>query len=622
MSLRRRAALICALLMLGGMVACTSGPKPDITASAYLDAWSKGDLAGAAKLTDNATAAQAALEQAAKSLGDARVRAGNGRTTVTDNTGSARFTAVWTIPGLLKPWTYSGRLALVKKDDKWLVHWQPGDIHPRMGLGQRLSVRRTLPDRAPILDRSGQALFVQTAVVTVGIEPRRVTDLPALAGTLSSVLTIDAAPIIAAVNKAKPTDFVPVITLRKTEYDKVRPQIYDLPGTVFRSGQEVLAPSPRFAQPLLGKVGEATAEVLTEAGAGYRPGDQLGVSGLQRALNRQLAGTASGQVGLVDAKGVSQVTLADIAGSAGQAVTVTLDRAAQNAADAALAAVPLPAAIVALRPSTGEIVAVANSTKAPFNIAMAGRYPAGSTFKIVTVTAALASGVVQPTSVVGCPATVTIGGRTIPNSDKFVLGDVALRRAFARSCNTTFASLGVKIDPADFQQTAAQYGIGAGWEFPVMSFSGSVSEPADSVQRAFDAIGQGKVLVSPLSGALMAATIQHGTVPTPILIAGQPAKAKKAPPAGPPTATLTPLRDFTRAVVTEGTGTALAGVSGGPVSGKTGTAEFGTSSPPRAHSWFVGSQGDLAFAVFVDGGQTAGVLAVPLTKDFLTRLAG
>ena len=621
LSTRFSVATAVAILGLAAIAACGSGPKPDPTVSAYFSAWSKGDLAGAAKLTDNPTAAQTGLDQVAKGLGGASAKVTKGRTTTKDQTGTARFAVAWTIPGLAKPWAYDGQLALAKKSDKWLVQWDSHAIHPRLGDGQRLATQRTLPARAAILDRAGRPLFVQTDVVTVGIEPRRVTNLQSLARTLATVLNIDAASIVADVGKAQPTDFVTVITLRKSDYDKVRPRIYNLPGTVFRSGQRVLAPSPQFAQPLLGKVGEATAEVLKEVGPAFRPGDQLGLSGLQRAFNRQLAGTATGRISIVDAKGAVGQTLGEIAGSDGRPVKTTIDQGTQSVADAALAAVPLPAAIVALRPSTGEIVAVANSAKAPFNIAMAGKYPPGSTFKIVTVTAALAGGVVQPTGVVGCPATVTIGGRTIPNSKGFALGNVPVRRAFARSCNTTMASLGLKIDPAAFQRTAAQYGIGAGWQFPVTTFSGSVATPTDSVQRAFDAIGQGKVLVSPLTGALMAATVQHGTVPTPSLIAGQPAKAKTAPPEGPPANVLAPLRDFTRAVVTEGTAAELASVPGDPVAGKTGTAEFGTTSPPQAHSWFVGYQGDLAFAVFIYGGQTSGTLANPVTKAFLTRLA-
>ena len=72
----------------------------------------------------------------------------------------------------------------------------------------------------------------------------------------------------------------------------------------------------------------------------------------------------------------------------------------------------------------------------------------------------------------------------------------------------------------------------------------------------------------------------------------------------------------------DGTGNAVAGVAGGPVSGKTGTAEFGDAVPPQAHAWFVGFQGDLAFAVFVEAGEFGGATAAPIAGDFLNRLAG
>lgn len=620
-SARRTAALSVSLaLAVAGLTACSSGPKPDGAVAAYLKAWSAGNPTAAAKLTDSPATAQAALAAAAKAVGATAIKAKKGKITTKDKQGTAGFTATWRIAGLAKPWTYDGQLALIRRKDTWLVHWEPSDIHPRLAAGQRLSLHRTLPDRASIFDRTGAPLFSQTQTVTVGIEPRSVKDLPSLARALATALNIDAAPIIADVGRAKPTDFVPVITLRMSDYAKVRSAIHELPGTVFKTGQQVLAPSPRFAQPLLGKVGDATAEVLKEAGPAYRAGDQLGLLGLQRALNRQLAGTATGDLSIIDAKGQPVGPLATITGTAGQPVKLTLDRGIQQVADSALASVPLPAAIVALRPSTGELLAVANSPSAPFDIALSGQYPAGSTFKIITATAALTAGVAQPTSTVACPGSVAIGGRTIPNEDKFALGPVPLRRAFALSCNTTFAAFGVKVSPSDFQKTATSYGIGAGWKLPVTSFSGSVPTPTGDVERAFDAIGQGKVLVSPLAEALMAATVQHGSVPIPSLLAGQPATPGGGAPSAPPATAIATLRDFTRAVVTEGTATLLAGVPGGPVAGKTGTAEFGTTSPPQAHSWFTGYQGDLAVAVFVYGGQTGGSLSNPIAKDFMTRL--
>jgi cell division protein FtsI/penicillin-binding protein 2 len=619
MNIRRAAATMAAVIILAGLAACTSGPRPDEAVAGFLRAWSAGDLAGAGRRTDNPAAAQAGLQAARSALGATSLSAVKGKIATKDKTGTARFAAHWTIAGLDKPWTYGGRLALILRDKKWLIHWEPPDIHPKLGAGQQLTLHRTLPDRAPVLDNAGRPLFTTTDVVTVGIEPQKVKDLPSLANALAAALKIPAAPIVTDVSKAKPTEFVPVITLRAADYALVRSSIHDLPGTVFQTGHQVVPPSPGFAQPLLGKVGDVTAEVLKEAGPAYRAGDQLGRSGLQRALNAQLAGTASGEIAVVDAKNQQAASLATFTGAPGRPVRLTLDRGMQEAADATLSGVRLPAAIVALRPSTGAILAVANSPSAPFDIALAGQYPAGSTFKIVTASAALGSGLVTPASTVACPATVTIGGRTIPNEDKFALGQIPVRKAFAHSCNTTFAMLGDKVRPDAFARTAALYGIGAGWQLPVTSFSGSVSVPSGDVERAADAIGQGKVLVSPLAEALMAATVQRGTVPSPALLAGQAARAQHPPTGTLPASVVASLRDFTRAVVTEGTATLLARAPGGPVAGKTGTAEFG-AAPPKAHSWFTGYQGDLAFAVFVYGGQTGGTLANPIARDFLARV--
>ena len=82
------------------------------------------------------------------------------------------------------------------------------------------------------------------------------------------------------------------------------------------------------------------------------------------------------------------------------------------------------------------------------------------------------------------------------------------------------------------------------------------------------------------------------------------------------------LRSMMSSVVASGTGTALRGTPGGPVRGKTGSAEHGSDPdvPPRV--WFAGYQGDLAFAVLVEEGKSGGTVAAPIAKEFLTRLAG
>ena len=150
----------------------------------------------------------------------------------------------------------------------------------------------------------------------------------------------------------------------------------------------------------------------------------------------------------------------------------------------------------------------------------------------------------------------------------------------------------------------------------------------DEVEHAADMIGQGKVLASPLSVATASASVAAGTPVTPRLVlrpapgsstsGSAAAAAGRALDAG----AVGILRDLMRSVVTGGTGTALKGVPGGPVHGKTGTAEFGTKNPPDTHAWFTGYQGDVAFAVVVEGGGFGAKAAAPIAADFLGRLRG
>ena len=633
-------ALACAGVLV--LASCTSGKSKGTdqatnAARSFLQSWSTGQYAEAAGLTTDSKAAAAALQAAKTGLGATKVAFEAAKADVNGSQATVDFAAHWTIPGVTQQWTYSNKLGLTKAKTGWQVRWTPAVVHPKLKAGQQLVAARSLPARAPILDDRGKPLFTNVDVVTVGIEPKFVHDIRSLSATLARVLQVSAADIVTAYKKAKPTEFVPVITLRQPAYAKVRSAIHDLPGTVFQTGTKLLAPSAEFAKLLLGSVGTATADALKGLGPGYLATDQVGTSGLQEAYNKQLTGTAGVTItatgthastgsaepgGTSDAR--STVTLARIGGHAGRALHTTLDVAAQNAADAALAKVKKQAAIVAIRPSTGAIMAVANSPSAPFDIAMQGQYPAGSTFKIITTTALLERHRVAANVTVPCPGQTTVYGKVFHNENSFDLGNVSLQTAFAHSCNTSFTRLSQKMGDHDLTTAASQFGVGAGWALPVDSFSGSVPTAKDDAERAADSIGQGRVLVSPFTMALVAATAApaaRGSVPVPSLLTGQPAKAAHAP-GSPPASVLGPLRSFMRAVVTSGTATGLATVPGGPVAGKTGTAEYGTAKPPRSHAWFAGYQGDLAFATFIAGGESSKTTAVPISAAFLRALHG
>jgi cell division protein FtsI/penicillin-binding protein 2 len=614
---RRSVLVLVAGLTAALLAGCGASDGERDAAQAFLAAWARGDVSAAAAATDDPAAATEALQQVDRELG-----LGAGTLAVGDvaGDGTVAYTASWVLDGVVDPWRYDGRVATVEAPDgTWRVHWEPQDLHPRLGPGRSLAFTRELPPRAAITAADGTPLVGPTPTVTVGIVPARTPDVPGVAAQLAAALQIDAADIVADAARARPGDFVTVTTLRRPDYDAVRARIRDLPGTAFREGVAQLGPTPHYGQPLLGQVDQPSAEDLRAAGPGFTATDEIGTGGLQQVFNDQLAGRATATIDLADTAGRPVERLATFPGRPGVPVRTTLDARVQQAAETALTGVAPTAAIVAVRPSTGAVLAVANSTAAPFDVALAGRYPPGSTFKMVTAAAALQAGLVRADTPVACPGTTTIDGRVIPNEDGFDLGTVPFTDAFARSCNTTMAQLSQRLAPDALGTAAGWFGIGSGWRLPVDSFDGAYTPGSDPAAVAADSFGQGTDLVSPLAEALMAATVVRGSTPPPTLVPDRPTAVAR-PPTAPPPGVVAALAPMMRDVVTRGTAPELAAVPGGPVSGKTGTAEHDT--PPRAHSWFTGYQGDLAFSVFVEDGQTGGVPANPVAARFLAALSG
>lgn len=292
-------------------------------------------------------------------------------------------------------------------------------------------------------------------------------------------------------------------------------------------------------------------------------------------------------------------------------LSVTVQSAAQSVVDGYAA----KAVIVALRPSDGGLLAAAQNAPAAGSSPFSGLYPAGSTFKIVTATAALEAGIATPNSALPCPLTAQIGTRTISN-EGFALGTVPMHEAFAKSCNTTFAQLASQLAADGLAKAASQYGLDADFAIPgVSSQTGKVVAAADPDEQVEDGIGQGTVLVSPFGEALMAATVAAGHPVTPRLWQDADTGVTTgytAPPAG----VLGPVRAMMREVVTAGTATGLAG--SGLVYGKTGTAQFGSGT--QAHGWFVGYRGDIAFVVFLEGANDSRP-AVTLAAKFLSQVS-
>jgi cell division protein FtsI/penicillin-binding protein 2 len=622
-------ALVTALLLTVPVLGACSGSGEDDArdaARAFFDSWSAGNTADAAAATTDPDAATTLLEQTATDLPEATLTAAVGEVTVDDGTATVDWTATWDLAAA-PDWTYPATLHLREDGDGWEVVSEPTLVHPELGEGQHLVLSRSLPERAPITDATGAPLFAPTEVVNVGVDKAQVTDLPALAAALAAATGVSADEIVADVEAASAGQFVPVITLRRPDFENIRAAVFDLPGAVFPTETRLLAPTARFAAALIGRVGAATAEVIEESQENgsprYAAGDQLGLSGLQRAFQEQLAGTAGFTVSVVatdETVGDTGHEIGAVEPEPGSPLQTPLVPAVQAAADAAVATQELPTHLVVVRPGTGEILAVSSNEVADANNALRGQFPPGSSMKTITATALLSARALTPETPVPCPGTTVVEGREFENQDQFDLGTVAFTEAFAQSCNTTFIQQALELPDQALADAAGAYGVGTDWQLPVDVFGGSVPSDSTGTTKAANAIGQGEVLMSPAQMALVAAGIASGTPVAPVEVLD--AEAAGPTPGGPAPAVLDALRPMMRQVVLTGTATALAGR--GEVYGKTGTAEFGSNDPPDAHGWFMGyrlggSQGDIAFAVLVEGGQSSSA-AVGITDVFLGGL--
>ncbi|CNG04032.1 penicillin-binding lipoprotein [Mycobacterium tuberculosis] len=389
-------------------------------------------------------------------------------------------------------------------------------------------------------------------------------------------------------------------------------------------GSDLSASRSGSARQLAGPVGAASEEAAKKLGAPYRKGDPVGADGLQRQYERRLAGTPALTVQIVDAENNPVKTLKRFGGTDGEPLKTTIDPRVQAAAGDALAGVSKPASMVALRPSTGEILAVANKPGG-YNRALMGQYPPGSTFKVVTA-AALVAGGVSPSTKVGCPATTTVNGRSFHNYQHEDFGKIAFREAFAHSCNTTFARLAVdRLGEERLAQVAAQFGFNVPIIAGLPAVRAAFPATKDDTAFASAAFGQGKVLTSPLNMASVAAAAADGTWRSPRLVdaavAAQAADAKGRKPEAPKKlepAVEKALHALMPAVVSEGTASGVGFPAG--TAGKTGTAEFGSGANPPTHAWFIGYRKDIAFAVIVEDGGTGAEAAAPIAAKFLKAL--
>ncbi|MEU4605349.1 penicillin-binding transpeptidase domain-containing protein [Kribbella sp. NPDC023972] len=633
--MKRTTAIVClsSLLITAGCSDSKTGSdgKPDPNdekqasaevvkqfAAAWVAAWApdgKPDAAGA--LTDNPTVFAKRLDEVDSALVASTVKVtpqeepkcSDGNTCTQDLAVEAELRGIGTMK-----WTSTA--TATKVGETWKIKASGDTIYPGLGDANYLKRVRALPARASILDRNGVALTANRPIVIVGVA----SGTKATAATYAAFtryLDVDGAKLAARAKAAPAGQFVDAITIRAEEWEKLRPVMGKLPGLLTMGGTQSLPPTSTFARSVIGTMKTATEETLKNAGPTASTQDQVGTTGLQYAFQQQLAGTPGGTVTLRDGK--TKMTIKVVhnqKGTVGKPVKTTLDLNLQNAAEAALATSKLPASLVAVQASTGQILAAANGPQPTnYNRAFQGRYAPGSTFKIVTSAALLGSGETAATSL-PCTNTITVFGKTFKNYDGLAAyGAGTMQKAFNESCNTAFISQHGRLPKDGMTKAAAMFGLGPDLNLSIPAYGGSVPAPKDDVAEAASMIGQGTVTASPLGVAMIGAAVDHGTAMKPVLVPGKDAAGPAAAPL--PPATVAALRTFMRTTVTGGTAKVLAG--NGAVAAKTGTAEVVQNGKVVTNGWMVGYRGDVAFAVIVEGGESGSKAAGPILKNFLSR---
>jgi len=582
-----------ALVAAGALSACT--PRPDGPAPAAAQFFAdlgRGDTGAAAQLSDLPTEAHAALNEAWSGLQATHLDAKILGSRYTEDTGSVNYRFTWELPKK-RTWTYDGVLNLIRDEGKWRIRWVASALHPKLGENQTLELRADPPRRASVNESSGTEVLVPGSLYHYQLDAAKSgANLMSTARVVTDVLrpfddTLN--PQRLAEQASSSNGPLELLTLRPSDHDRVAPLLDGLPGVIVTPQAEMLPTDEHFAPAVVNEV--------------------------KKAVIDELDGEAGWRVVSVNKNSADVDVLNEVAAKPAPSISITLDRGVQNAAQNAVDGQWRKAMLVVIKPSTGDILAVAQNAAADADgpAATTGLYPPGSTFKIVTAGAALQRNMATPNTLLGCPGQIDIGYRTIPNYNKFDLGTVPMAKAFANSCNTTFAELASRMPPSALTDAASEYGIGADYTIEgLTTVTGTVPATVNLAERTEDGFGQGKVLVTPFGMALAAATVAAGTTPTPHLIVGRPTtETGDHPPTNP--ATLDGLRSMMRLVVTNGTAKDIDGA--GEVYGKTGEAEFDGGS----HAWFAGYRGDLAFAALIVGGGSS-TYAVRMVRQMLQEL--
>ena len=524
--------------------------------------------------------------------------------------------------------------------------------------------QRLLTLRAPrgiIFDRTGKLLVENRNSFNISIVREHTKDLDRTVRVLSAVTGVEEKIVREVVDRhRREPSYRPIVVVQDATLAQVaavtaRRLDFELPDVIVQEVPTRQYPDQDMAAHLIGYVGEASEDQMQAEGV--TTGSIVGQFGVERVYNKLLMGEDGARRVVVNSVGREIRTLEEIQPVQGRRVQLTINYAMQKAAEDAFRSLGYFGSAIVLEPRTGEVLTLTsmpafdpndfatgidratwaslNSDKLrPLqNRAIQGRYQPGSTFKVVVATAALEEGIITPERQIYCPGGGTFYGRFFKCHVAGGHGHVDLRHAIEKSCNTYFYTVGNMLGVDKMYKWSEKLGLALKSGIDLPNEQESIVPSTEWKQKKFNerwypgetisvAIGQGQLTVTPISMAVMMATVANGgTRVVPRLVKaydeGRGWEPVKVPPS--PFApfllkpeTISAVRDGLWLAV-NGAGTAGRGrIAGRDVAGKTGTAQVislqgrdrargNTDKDLRDHGWFV-------FMVPKDNPELAGVV--------------
>lgn len=568
----------------------------------------------------------------------------------------------------------------------WYLQGIKSDEYNALSERNRTRIIPIEPPRGSIYDRNGDLLVENRPSFSLSVIRQEIGDASSLLYRLNSLLGI---PYSELQRKFELTRRYPayhpaplVNDVSRDRMEMLQEHASDLNGVLVKVVPVRTYTHKESGSHLFGYIGEISEkELKIPERSGYRPGDMIGKTGLEKHLEAYLHGASGERRVEVDAYGRELRMLGGVAPTPGDKVYLTIDSKLQKVAEDAFG--EETGAAVAIDVETGEVLAMASMPnfdpslfsggisikdweslrddplKPLQNRAIQGQYPPGSTFKLVTALAALRNGVATPETTVNCTGSITMGknNQVIRCWNRKGHGAVDLRRALKESCDVWFYQVGLKLGIEKLAQTALDMGMGQTLNFPLDGEKKGLIPTKEWKKKRFNqgwyngetaiaAIGQGYVLATPLQLAMMTAAVANdGKVLRPHVVKkvenlyGQTVLTEDPEVLATidlPASAFMAVRQGMEAVVRDPGGTgASSRLPGIRVAGKTGTAQVVRNQENRAnadarefqdHALFVAfapvEKPKIAVAVIVEHGGHGGSAAAPVAKAILAKYFG